>query len=206
MTSRWLGGIFATVIFLASCSIASAQGNEAPATSSAAPTAVTADYPPDQAGVLIGASDWIAIEGEGPSKSHIKHGFAPAFTYGIAPAAIVSDYKGPHAQVHIQPGRPVICVCHFNGLPGDPVLVKLHVKKGMRELDGGNLHIGAKLEEAQKSDLVAANVSKPGDMVWLVQPNDALPPGEYALMLGTQNIVIFPFTVDGEGASGSAPK
>jgi hypothetical protein len=206
MASRRVRCIIGVGIFLVSCAVASAQGNAAPVTVSAKPLTVTPDYPSELSGVLIEGSHWKSIEGEGPTKSHIKHGFAPAFTYGIAPAAIVSDYKGPHAQVHVNPGRPEICVCHFSALPGDPVLVKLHVKKGMRELDGGKLHIGAKLEEAEKSDLVAVNVSKPEDMVWLVQPQKALSPGEYALMLGTQNIVIFPFTVDGEGTSGSAAK
>ena len=55
--------------------------------------------------------------------------------------------------------------------------------------------IGAKVAEAQKSDLIAVSISKPEDTVWLIQPEEMLPPGEYALMLGTQNIVIFPFTV-----------
>lgn len=201
MASRYAYAIFCAAIFFASCSVSSAQGNASSVAISAAAKTVTADYPSDQAGVLIRGSDWISIQSEGPSKSHVKHGFAPAFTYGIAPAAIVSDYKGPHAQVHVQPGRPVICLCHFNGLPGEPMLVKLHVKKGMRELDGGNLHIGAEVAEARKSDLIAVSISKPEDPVWLIQPEEMLPPGEYALMLGTQNIVIFPFTVDADGAS-----
>lgn len=139
MASRCVCAIFCAAILFGSCAVAPAQGNATTAQTSAASTTVTADYPSDRAGVLIRGSDWISIESEGPSKSHVKHSFAPAFTYGLAPAVIVSDYKGPHAQVRVQSDRPVICLCHFNGLPGDPILVKLHVKKGMRELDGGRL-------------------------------------------------------------------
>lgn len=70
----------------------------------------------------------------------------------------------------------------------------------------GSCNIGAKLAEAQKSDLIPVNVSKAEDTVWLVQPEEVLPPGEYALMLGSQNIDIFPFTVDAEGESAANRK
>ena len=43
--------------------------------------------------------------------------------------------------------------------------------------------------------MIAVEVSQPENMVWLVRPLEALPAGEYALMLGTQNMRIFPFTV-----------
>jgi hypothetical protein len=158
---------------------------------------VTADYPENRGGVLIQGSDWIAVSPQNPSKTHLKHALAPAFSYGIAPAGIVSEYEGIHAQTQIESGQPVICVCHFYSIPGDPALVRLHPnpKKNLRELDGGNLHIGAKLAEAEKNDLIPINVSRPENMVWLVEPQQPLPPGEYALMLGTQNITIFPFSV-----------
>lgn len=205
MASRCVCVIFCVAIFFGLCTVTPAQESAA-ADRSATSTTLSADYPSDRAGVLIRDSDWLSIGSEGPSKSHVKHSLAPAFTYGLAPAVIVSDYNGLHAQVHVQSRRPVICLCHFNGLPGEPVLVKLHVKKGMRELDGGKLHIGAKLAEAEKSDLITVNVSKPDETVWLIQPEEPLPPGEYALMLGTQNIVIFPFTVDADGASAASGK
>lgn len=195
MTSRLLSISISAAAFLFSCSATLAQGNAAPAPRTTSAPAVTADYPHDSAGIFIQGSGWIAIESERPAKSHIKHCFAPALTYGAVPAAIVSDYKGAHAKVHIHQARPIICVCRFFSLPGDPVLVRLHRKKHARELDGGRLRIGAKMEEARKSNLVPINVSKPDDMVWLIQPQQPLPPGEYALMLGTQNILIYPFTI-----------
>ncbi len=165
-------------------------------------TTVTAEYPRDRVGVLILTVDWVSVPSQAPVKSHLKHGLAPTFTYGIAPATAVSDYDGLHAQVEVPPGQPVICICHVLSLPGDPVIVRLHPKKNLRELDGGNLHIRGKVEEAEKNDLLPVNVTQPENMVWLIQPQDALPPGEYALMLGTQNLSIFPFTV---AAPKSAP-
>jgi hypothetical protein len=125
----------------------------------AATPTVTADYPRDRAGVLMQSTDWVSIPSEVPTKTHVKHGLAPALTYGIAPAEAVSDYEGLHARVQIEPGRPVICLCHTLALPGNPVLVRLHPKKDVRQLDGGNLHIRAKLAEAEKTDLIPVNAS-----------------------------------------------
>ena len=51
------------------------------------------------------------------------------------------------------------------------------------------------LTEAEKADLIPINISQPETGVWLIQPQQELPAGEYALMLGTQNINIFPFSV-----------
>ena len=183
-----------------------AQNKTAPDSTSATPPPLTANYPSYRAGVLILNSDWISIPSETPAKTHLKHGFAPAVSYGIAPAEAVSDYEGLHARVQIEPGRPVICICHVLSLPGNPALVRLHPKKNFRELNGGNLHIGAKLAEAEKNDLVPTNVSQPESAVWLVQPQQALPAGEYALMLGTQNPSIFPFTVAAASPPSVAPE
>lgn len=85
--------------------------------------------------------------------------------------------------------------------------VRLHPQKNFRELDAGELHIGGKFEEAEKSDLIPVNVSRPESTVWLVQPQQVLQPDEYALMLGAQNLSIFTFTVDAvSGQSPSSPK
>jgi hypothetical protein len=173
---------------------------------SVTPPVVTADYPRDCAGILMGTSGWPSIPSEVPAKTHLKHGFAPALTYGIASAEAVSDYEGLHARLQIGPGRPVICICHTISLSGNPVLVILHPKKDLRQLDGGNLHIRAKISEAQKTDLIPVNISQPESTVWLVQPQEELPAGEYALMLGTQNLSIFPFTVSAASPSSVAPE
>jgi len=90
---------------------------------------VTADYPRDRAGVLIRGPEWMSITVQGPSRTRAKHALAPTFTYGIAPAAMVSEYQGVHAAVHIQPGRPVLCVCRMMAPPGSLALVRLHPKK-----------------------------------------------------------------------------
>ena len=153
------------------------------------------DYPRDKAGILILGSDWTPLANENPVKIHAKHGLAPTFTYGAAPATAVSDYAGLHAQVRVEPGQPVICICHLLSLPGNPALVKLHPAKNVRQLDGGKVRLGTHAAEAEKSDLIPVNVTQPESTVWLVQPQQPLPEGEYALMAGTQNMSIFPFTV-----------
>src|ERR1019366_7313501 len=99
-----------------------------------------------------------------------------------------------------------ICICHFYSIPGAPVLVKLHAKKGSRELDGGRMIVyplvgGSKMADANKSDLIPVDVSHPDSQVWLIRPQSPLQPGEYALMLGTQNLSIFPFTIALAGPS-----
>jgi hypothetical protein len=186
--------------------LTAAQNNTPPGPASATLPPLTADYPRDRTGILIQSSDWISVPSEMPAKVRMKHGFAPALTYGIASAAAVTDYDGPHARVKVEPGRPVICICHVMSLPGNPALVRLHPKKDFRELDSGKLHIGAKVAEAEKNDLIPTNVSQPESTVWLVQPQQALPAGEYALMVGTQNMSIFPFTVAAASPSSVAPE
>jgi hypothetical protein len=206
MTSRAIYAAIALGI-IAVLPLRTAAQNNPPADSAPATTAtVTADYPRDRAGILMQGSDWTSIPSEVPAKTHVKHGLAPALTYGIAPAEAVSDYEGLHARVQIEPGRPVICLCHTMALPGTPVLVRLHPKKDVRQLDGGNLHVKAKLAEAEKTDLIPVNITQPEESVWLVQPQQALPEGEYALMLGTQNMSIFPFTVSAASPSTAAPE
>jgi hypothetical protein len=123
-------------------SMLAAQNPAAPDSARATPPVPTVDYPLDQAGILIADSDWISIEAEAPAKVRLKHGLAPALTYGIAPASAVSSYTGTHAAVHVEPVRPVICVCHIISMPATPSLVRLHPKKDARELHGGKLHIG----------------------------------------------------------------
>jgi hypothetical protein len=182
-------------IFIGLSVLMAAQNPTSQNSASVTPPTVTADYPRDRAGILMHRSGWIAIPSEMPSKSHLKHGLAPTFTYGIAAAEAVSDYEGLHAQIQIEPGRPVICICRILSLPGNPALVILHPKKNVRQLDGGNLHIRGKIAEAEKADLIPINISQPETGVWLIQPQQELPAGEYALMLGTQNINIFPFSV-----------
>jgi hypothetical protein len=135
-----------------------------------------------------------------PSKTRAAHGLAASLSYGIVPAKVVAEYEGDHASAQVGTGRPILCLCHFVSLPGVPVIVRLHPKKDARELDGGRMFVypvvgGSKMVDANKTDLISADVSHPDPQVWLIRPQSPLEPGEYALMLGTQNIAIFPFTV-----------
>lgn len=188
---------FAIALGIAStlCPISAAQNDAAQDSTPVTSRALAAEYPSNRTGILIHGADWISISAQMPAKTHVKHGFAPALTSGIAPAAMVAEYEGIHAPVRIDTGQPVICICHVLSLPGNPVLVKLHPKKNVRELDAGKLHIGAKAAQAEAADLVTVTVSQPENGVWLVQPKQVLPDGEYALMLGVQNMSIFPFSV-----------
>jgi hypothetical protein len=193
-----LAGIFLLPVFTAAQSKTD--------TNSSAPSNLTADYPKERTAVMIESSSWAVVPGAFPSKSHVKRGVAASLTYGAVPAAIVAEYDGLHAQVQITPGRPVICISHFVSLPGTPVLVRLHPKKNIRELDGGRLPvIGAKMSEAKENDLIPVEVSQPESIVWLVRPLQALPEGEYALMLGTQNMAVFPFTVSNPASDSPSP-
>ncbi len=185
---------FATVLAL---STASAQERTDPGSSPTTSPVVAADYPSRSVGVLILKSDWLPLASEPPLRTRFKHGFAPALTMGVAPATMVAEYAGAHAMVEAGTDRPILCVCHVISLPGRPTLVRLHPKKNVRELDAGKLHLGAKTAEAQAGDIIAVNMSQPENAVWLVQPQEPLQPGEYALMFGIQSFGIFPFSIAG---------
>jgi hypothetical protein len=170
---------------------------------------LTADYPQDRPGIMLQNVDWVTIASAMPSKTKAKHGLAASLSYGAVPATVVAEYEGLHAQLQIQAAQPMICICHILSLPGDPVLVKLHSKKNSRELDGGKMTVlpivgGSKMADANQSDLVPVDVSQPENMVWLVRPRQPLEPGEYALMLGTKNVNIYPFTFAVTSADSSA--
>jgi hypothetical protein len=196
--------LIATAVVLSLMGIAGSQTQSSPGDGS-----VTADYPKDRTGVLVQAVDWLNVPSSMPRKTRAKHGIAASFSYGAVPATVVSEYEGVHASVQVAPGQPIFCICHILSLPGAPVLVRLHPKKDSRELDGGRMRVlpvvgGSKTVEANQTDLIAVDVSQPENMVWLVRPRDPLPAGEYALMLGTQNVNLFPFSV-GEGTTERKP-
>jgi hypothetical protein len=187
-----------------------------PDSSMPASTDATANYPMDQAGVMI-KDDKIrdarrtAVANQYPTKTRAAHSIAASLSYGIVPVKIVAEYEGEHAFTQVETAQPVLCLCHFMSLPGEPVLVRLHPKKGARELDGGKMIVypvvgGSKMADANKTDLIPADVSRPDPRVWLVRPQSPLEPGEYALMLGTQNMSIFPFTVAPPPAPSSGTK
>jgi hypothetical protein len=185
------------VVVLSFSFSSAAQTQSSPATPQAK---VVANYPKDKAGVMMQASDWVTIPSAAPTKTRAKHGIAASISYGAVPANVVSEYEGLHAAVQIPSGQPIICLCHLISLPGAPVIVRLHPKKESRELDGGRMRVlpivgGSKIADANQTDLLPVDVTQPENMVWLVQPQQPLPAGEYALMLGTQNVSIFPFTV-----------
>src|SRR6266478_5527089 len=178
---------------LSSAQLARAQGK--PSTASPTPSNFTAEYPNDDASVLVD-SGWVALSQELPSKIRTKRGLVSSLTYGVVPGAIIAEYPGQHASLQIEARRPVFSICNVPSFPGAPALVRLHPKKDSRELDAGRLPaVGAKIAEAKQSDLVPAEVVRPENACWLLRQREDLPAGEYALMLGTQNMSIFAFTI-----------
>lgn len=191
--------LLTTSLVISLCVTTSAQ-TELSARSVIANSGFTADYPADRAGILVQTSSWEEIKGEMPTKTKAKHGIAASLSYGAVPAKLISEYEGDHAQTQLQAGQLMICICHLLSLPGDPVIVRLHPKKKSRELDGGKMIVypvvgGSKTVDASKTDLIAVDIAHPDPNVWLVRSQSPLPAGEYALMLGTQNVNIYPFTV-----------
>jgi hypothetical protein len=172
-------------------------------------TSFAADYPMDRAGIFVQKSGWQELTNEMPAKTKAKRGIVASLSYGTIPAKIVAEYEDPHARMQLE-REPLICICHLISLPGEPVLVRLHSKKNSRELDGGKMIVypvvgGSKTADANKSDLIPVDVAHPDPHVWLIRPQSPLIGGEYALMLGTQNVNIYPFTVAAtSGASATA--
>lgn len=190
LTAFFLGSV------LSSCPQTTTQSR--PDSTSSQSSKSEVEYPKDDDGVLIDGSGWTEILPTPPAESRVKRAIAASLTYGAIPARLTAEYDGLHADVQLSPSRPILCVCHIPEVSVPPVLVRLHPKKNSRELDGGRIPVlGGKIGEATKSDLIEVDVSRPETQVWLIQPREALPAGEYALMLGTQNMNIFPFTVSG---------
>ena len=178
---------------LPSAQLATAQNKQ----STASPTSSNfpADYPNDGVSVLVENSGWVDLSEEFPSNVRTKRGLAASLTYGAISASVIVEYQGQHAQLQIETRRPVVSLCNVPSLAGGPVLVKLHPKKDSRELDGGRLPIfGAKIAEAKQSDQVPTEAVQPEKACWLLRPREDLPAGEYALLLGSKDIVIFSFT------------
>ncbi len=188
------------------CPLASAQSQATPVLTSTGD--FTADYPADRAGVLIQSSSWQPVSSQTPARTKVGRGLAASLSYGVVPAKILAEYEGEHASTEIAGGQPILCICHLISLPGSPVIVRLHPKEGARELDGGRMIVypvvgNSKMADANKTDLLPVDIGHPEPNVWLVRPSVALAPGEYALMMGTQNIIIYPFTVTAAAADAS---
>jgi hypothetical protein len=195
----------ALVLFslLPSAQLAPAQ--DKPSTALPTPTNFPAEYPDDGASVLVD-SGWVALSQELPSKTRTKRGLVSALSYGVLPGAIIAEYPGQHAEVQIENRRPFFSICNVPSFPGAPALVRLHPKKDSRVLDAGRLPaLGAKIAEAKQSDLVPAEVVQPENACWLMRPRENLLAGEYALMLGTQNMGIFAFTIANPSSGSPAP-
>jgi hypothetical protein len=65
---------------------------------------------------------------------------------------------------------------------------------GYRELSGGRLPaVGAQVMKVKSSDIIPADLFRAEKDVRLIQPKNALQPGEYALMIANDAVGIFPF-------------
>jgi hypothetical protein len=154
----------------------------------------------DQAGVFIQNSKLMPLVNQFPDKTKSTRGFAASLSYGLVPMKIVAEYRGEQAPVRSDSQQPTLWICHMFSLPGEPVLIRLHPKKGMRILDGGRMTVypivgGSKMAEANNSDIIPTDTANPVEHVWRIHAGVPLEPGEYALMLGKENMSVFPFSV-----------
>lgn len=91
-------------------------------------------------------------------------------------------------------------------IPAAPLPVRLHRNNGYRELSGGRLPVvGAQVMKVKPSDIIPADLFRAEKDVRLIQPKNALQPGEYALMIANDAVGIFPFTISDPAVSASAP-
>src|SRR5258708_1254151 len=94
-------------------------------------------------------------------------------------------------------------------MPAASSLGRRDVKKDWGELGAGRLPVlGAKIGEGKQSDQVPTEAVQPENACWLLRPREDLPAGEYALLLPTENLSIFPFTIANQrpGNLSPAPK
>jgi hypothetical protein len=147
--------------------------------------------------VAIQDSEWKEIEQVLPGETNfgLKHGVISGLTYGAVPARLVVRFDGAHADIQVSSRRPAIRVSGVS-VVGNLLLVRLHAKRGHRELAGSRLWGPAdELATVEKRDCVAIVSGTEGPGVRTLRSKDALAPGEYALVVGKHNMAIFPFTV-----------
>jgi hypothetical protein len=58
--------------------------------------------------------------------------------------------------------------------------------------------------KVKPSDIIPADLFRVEKDVWLIQPKNALQPGEYALMIANDAVGIVPFTISDPAVSSSA--
>ena len=201
----------ACLLLVAFAASSAVRAQDQPSRSLSANSGLAADYPTDRPGVFLQSTSWKELANALPTKTRAAHGIAASLSYGVVPAKVVAEYAGEHASTQVDAGQFTICICHILSLPGEPVIVRLHSKKDARELDGGKMVVypvvgGSKIADANKSDLIPVNQAHPEPQIWLVSPQSPLAPGEYALMLGTQNLNIYPFTVTLPSATSTQTK
>jgi hypothetical protein len=159
-----------------------------------------AGCPSGQPGVYVqDAAGWHLLAQASPSKMKAKHGILSSISYGAVAAPMVVEYPGDHAQVQVRAARPLICVSHIM-FPSAPLLVRLHEKKKIRELDSGTIRAvpftdSSRQGHASASSLVVTTTMPSENGTTLFQPQADLTSGEYAVMFGAQNLAILDFGV-----------
>jgi hypothetical protein len=157
-----------------------------------------AGCPSGKPGVYVqGASGWHLLSQASPSKMKAKHAYLSSLTYGAVGVPMVVEYAGAHSQVEVHTAQ-AICVSHILS-PNVPMIIRLNVKKKIRELDSGTVHAsltgGLKQGQAETSSIVATSTDNSDPGVIVLRPTTSLPAGEYAVMFGAQNLAILDFGV-----------
>jgi hypothetical protein len=155
--------------------------------------------PSGKPGIYVhGATGWHLLSQASPSKMKAKHAYLSSLTYGAVGVPMVVEYPGPHAQVQVHTAQ-AICVSHILS-PNAPMIVRLNEKKKIRELDSGTVHASltggnGKQGQAETSSIVPTSTDNSDPGVIVLRPTTSLPAGEYAVMLGAQNLAILDFGV-----------
>lgn len=166
---------------------------------------ITAPPAPSAPGVylLVSAAPnaphpWLPIDSAGPYKINASNSELSSMTDAAVPAPTQASYVGAHAQVTAPTAQPVLCAYQIDASAG-PLLVRLQSKKNVRLLDMGAVRAtligGSRLVQSRDSPVMELNEAPRGDGCDLLEPAQPLPPGEYALMFGTENMTVYAFRV-----------
>lgn len=166
-----------------------------------APAAPVTNCPSQPPGVYIkGGTEWSPLSATNPSRMKAKHAFLSSVTEGAVAAPMVVEYANPHAAVDVHTDQPTICVSHLM-TSAPPMLIRLNVKKKIRELDSGSVRAipfgdTSRQGHAVAGSIVPTTTEKPEYGIVLLQPQTKMDAGEYAVMFGADNLAVFDFGVD----------
>ncbi len=190
-------------LVLGGCVLAALGQTAATISAPAAPAApgvyLLASSPGSVPGSELEPDPWLRLDSTLPSNVKAERSTLSVLA-GATQQATLAEYIGTQAQFRTWDRQPVLCINRMERT-ADPVLVRLKPKKdkNLRDLDLGTvratLMVGASLAQAGNSEVVPMNEAPRGDGCDLFQPARALPPGEYAIIFGPDDLAAYAFGV-----------